>query len=83
MTADQHRRVRLVWVIAAAVELVVSLGAIRWPWIGIYLAPRGGWIWCLIPAGYHHGWLRAHRVAVVAIDVPGDRESPPDASDGT
>jgi hypothetical protein len=61
MTAAQHRRVRLIWAAFAALWLVVSLGGLWWPWINVYITPKGGWVWCLIGAGYHHGWLQAHR----------------------
>lgn len=71
MTADRHRERRTAWLIAGAVWLTAGIAGMRWPWINTYLAPRGGWIWCVVGAAYHHGWLQAHRSAVTVIDIPG------------
>lgn len=58
-----HYRLRALWITGAAASLVVAVCGHWWPWINIYVAPPSAWIWCVVGAGYHHGWINAHRKA--------------------
>lgn len=57
-TAAHHRTRRNVWIGAAAIELIAAIALHRWaPAFAPYLIGSSWWIWALIGAGYHAGWL--------------------------
>jgi hypothetical protein len=62
MTAQRHRLERNVWIAAApATWLAAVLMTIGAPHIAPYVITPHTWVWCIVGAAYHQGWLRAHR----------------------
>jgi len=62
MTAQRHRLERNVWIAAASVTFIGTMLLRIWaPHIAPYVSTPHTWVWCIVGAAYHQGWLRAHR----------------------
>jgi hypothetical protein len=59
---ELHQRRRDRWIVGAAVLLVgtVALYVYLRP-VAPLLASATSWIWCVVGAAYHQGWLHGHR----------------------
>jgi len=53
-----HRRARLVWLAAAGFSIIERILLVSYaPTVAPYLVGPSTWVWCLVGAAYHHGWL--------------------------